>query len=599
MKKLFVSIILTLLLMLSITACGGNGDTPPEKDKEYTITWIDEKGNEIKKTAVKENTVPSNTYSVNDTAEWDYTFDGWSETSGGEVLNTLPAADKDATYYAIVSKTKVKYTVTFQTNGGSQVASQSVEYGSYAVLPETPTYEGYKFIGWCTDEALTTAVDFNAEIKTNVTYYASWNELVNMSELLKSLLSGYSLNPYSYIPEAMRPGYSANLISEGDIVSDYSNFVNVSAISSHGFGEQWNMVIKNIQESMIFFNVLSVVESISAVSVSAFNNYLDNNTADTANHTFNEGIYTVTIKFDGNIMTYVVDYTANLPILNEQTVQIALSMNLETSEKTARIQLGEANALKYTVTENSYEFAIKYLGVRRAYFSIEKDNNENVTGHIYEILTVSDVEIKSAADFYITDNYVTAVGNKADALIGFTGYISETYNKTNGKLLGYEVQETLSSITYNTIWLDLDMFDGLESIKYQAAVDDTPAKFFVNGSNTSWAAKKVGGLDLKTLSRRFDIEFKTQYFYSYDSEAEKYVEWKVSVPMLFIQEENYDTFIDDVQSTNGISLEIIISTPDFEKILLDYDTKIEPFIATKENITSETIVDFIGSKITH
>lgn len=601
MKKLLFSIIVTLLIVFSFTAC--NGETPPtppaEPDVEYTVTWIDESGKEIKKTSVKENEKPSNQYSVNDTAEWDYTFVGWSATQNGEVLTELPKATADATYYAIVTKEKVKYTVTFQTNGGSQVAAQSVEYGSLAVLPQEPTYDGHRFMGWCSDPALTTSVDWNAAIKGNVTYYASWNECVDILGLLRSLLSGYSLNPYSYIPETMRPTYSANLISSSDAISDYSDFVNISAIPSHGFGEQWNMILKNIQESTTFFNVLSAVEAVSASSVTIFNNYLDNNTSDTANHTFKDGIYNVTIKFDGNLMLYVLDYTATLPVLGEQSVQIALSMELDSAEKSVRIQLGDANALRYTIKENSYEFAIKYLGVRRAYFSVARDANDNVTGHIYEILTASGVELKSAADFYITEDYVTAVGNKADGMLGFTGYISETYDKSNGRLIGYEVQETLSAITYNTVWLDLDLFSGLQSIKYQEAVGDTPAKFFINGSSSPFATKNVGGIGLKMLSRRFDIEFRTQYFYSYNSDTEEYTEIKLSVPMLFIQEENYETFEDDFESTNNVAVELNVNNTDFNKMLSDYDTYIEPFIASKEAITSETIVNFIGTMITH
>lgn len=600
MKKLLFSIIVTLLIVFSFTACNGETPpTPPEPDVEYTVTWIDESGKEIKKTSVKENEKPSNQYSVNDTAEWDYTFVGWSATQNGEVLTELPKATADATYYAIVTKEKVKYTVTFQTNGGSQVAAQSVEYGSLAVLPQEPTYDGHRFMGWCSDPALTTSVDWNAAIKGNVTYYASWNECVDILGLLRSLLSGYSLNPYSYIPETMRPTYSANLISSSDAISDYSDFVNISAIPSHGFGEQWNMILKNIQESTTFFNVLSAVEAVSASSVTIFNNYLDNNTSDTANHTFKDGIYNVTIKFDGNLMLYVLDYTATLPVLGEQSVQIALSMELDSAEKSVRIQLGDANALRYTIKENSYEFAIKYLGVRRAYFSVARDANDNVTGHIYEILTASGVELKSAADFYITDDYVTAVGNKADGMLGFTGYISETYDKSNGRLIGYEVQETLSAITYNTVWLDLDLFSGLQSIKYQEAVGDTPAKFFINGSSSPFATKNVGGIGLKMLSRRFDIEFRTQYFYSYNSDTEEYTEIKLSVPMLFIQEENYETFEDDFESTNNVAVELNVNNTDFNKMLSDYDTYIEPFIASKEAITSETIVNFIGTMITH
>lgn len=45
--------------------------------------------------------------------------------------------------------------------------------------------------------------------------------------------------------------------------------------------------------------------------------------------------------------------------------------------------------------------------------------------------------IANLFDFYIDDDYVTAVGNKADGMIGFTGYICELYDVDTGKMLAY------------------------------------------------------------------------------------------------------------------------------------------------------------------
>ena len=598
-RSLILSLLLVFVVAMSCTACGGGnddgGDNPPVT---YNITWIDEAGATIGTTEVDENKTPGKHYTVTDTEEWDYTFEGWSTTQGGEVLTEIPAATADATYYAVVSKTKRVYTVTFVTNGGSAVSSQSVEYGSLATLPEEPTYDGFRFVGWCTDDTLTTAVNWDKAITGNTNYYASWNEMIDIGALLEALLSGYELNPYSYLPEAMLPSYSENLISKNDANKDYSSFVNVSDIPSHGFGQQWNMILDNINQSMNFFNVLSVIEALSAASITAFNNYIDENPGDTASYEFENGIYNISIDFDGEIISYAVDYTATVPVFGEQTIQLALAMNVETGEKAVRIQLGDANALKYVIKENYYEFAIKYLGVRRAFFSIERDDNGDVSGHIYEFLVYEENEIKSVADFYITDDYVSAVGNKADGMLGFTGYISELYNAESGKLIGYEVQETLSAITYNTIWLDLDVFDGIDSIKYTPAVGETPAKFFINGKTNAWETMKVGGFGLKMMSRRYDIEFRTQYFYYYDSETETYKEVKAEIPMLFIQQENYETFESDVYSNNNVRIDLTISNAELGKIISDYETLIEIFITNKDSVTSQAVVDFIGGAVT-
>ena len=487
----------------------------------------------------------------------------------------------------MVKSVKKEYTVSFVTDCDVSVNPVTLKYGETVEEP-TVKREGYRLIGWFTDSSRSTPVDWEKPITGNAVYYASWGEVVNVKALLSSLLDGYKANPYEYIPESMRPDYDKNLVNSADIITDYSSFVNVSGITT-GFGEQWNMVIENIQESGVFFNVLSVVETLSSVSVTAFNNYFDKNPADTAHHSFESGIYNVTISFDGTEIFYVLDYTGDFPIIGNETAQIMLSMNVKTGERVVRVQLGDANALKYVIGENFYEFAIRYLGVRRAYFLV-RENNGVIDGHIYEYLTVSGAEISSAADFYITDDYVTTVGNKADGMIGFNNYITEVYDVRSGKLLGYEVKETQSILEFNTLWFDLKSVSGINSIKYAADTEN----FFVNGSSAAWQSKNVS---LINFSRRFDIEFRTQYVYEYDEDSGEYAKIKISVPMFFVQEEHYSTLAKDVKEVNaGVDVAVTLSAANLNKIKNDYYTYVEVFIANKELVTVDKILEFIGEK---
>ena len=68
------------------------------------------------------------------------------------------------------------YTVTFDSNGGSSVAKQTVASGKTASKPADPTKEGYTFGGWYTDKELTEAYDFGTTVKKSITLYAKWNE---------------------------------------------------------------------------------------------------------------------------------------------------------------------------------------------------------------------------------------------------------------------------------------------------------------------------------------------------------------------------------------------------------------------------------------
>ena len=75
--------------------------------------------------------------------------------------------------YALLTSSNV--TVTFESNGGSAVAAQSVPFGSVATRPADPTRSGYVFAGWYSDQKLTRAFDFATPLDTSITLYAKWS----------------------------------------------------------------------------------------------------------------------------------------------------------------------------------------------------------------------------------------------------------------------------------------------------------------------------------------------------------------------------------------------------------------------------------------
>jgi hypothetical protein len=278
----------------------------------------------------------------------------------------------------------------------------------------------------------------------------------------------------------------------------------------------------------------------------------------------------------------------------EIKVQIALSMDLETQEKTVRVQVGDANAMVYTVSENGITMAIKYLGIRRAYLDIRKDETGAYVGHIYEYF----MGIPSAADFYINSDYVTVVGNKADGMLLTENYICELYSANTGRMLAYEVREssdTIVSVAFNTLWFDLEDIDGIDSIRYMPKTEETESdQFFINGSSDVWETKSVG---LLNPSRRFDIEFRTQYFYYYDAENEVYVKVSAQVPMLFVQEEYLDDLPDDIKSKNDVKISVALEDKHVQKLMSEYAQKIDLLIQNKDKYTVEMILNYIGSPI--
>lgn len=71
-----------------------------------------------------------------------------------------------------------EYTVTFESNGGSVVAQQSVASGSKIILPADPTKANSTFEGWYKEPTLDTAWDFDTDTVTqDITLYAKWANL--------------------------------------------------------------------------------------------------------------------------------------------------------------------------------------------------------------------------------------------------------------------------------------------------------------------------------------------------------------------------------------------------------------------------------------
>ena len=67
------------------------------------------------------------------------------------------------------------HSVTFESNGGTTVASETVAHGVAVTEPAAPTKTGYNFAGWYSDSALTTPYVFTDAVLADVTLYAKWD----------------------------------------------------------------------------------------------------------------------------------------------------------------------------------------------------------------------------------------------------------------------------------------------------------------------------------------------------------------------------------------------------------------------------------------
>ncbi|MDG5817063.1 InlB B-repeat-containing protein [Chitinispirillales bacterium ANBcel5] len=105
-------------------------------------------------------------------------FMGWNTDPNGEGNSFDPndTFEMGADNLTLHAQWKLNvYTVSFDSNGGSEVDSQRVKYGESVEEPEVPQREGYRFRGWYRDRSLSIPFDFQGVlIENDRTIYAKW-----------------------------------------------------------------------------------------------------------------------------------------------------------------------------------------------------------------------------------------------------------------------------------------------------------------------------------------------------------------------------------------------------------------------------------------
>ena len=183
LEKLFTILPKTINSAITLTAPVKNEvpQTEMETD-EYTATvaWSPEVTDKFGYSTVYTATItitPKANYTVKGIAENGYTVNG-AET----VTNEADSATITAVYAATGSKSSggsgrtKRYTVSFNTNGGNKITSQTVAKDNSVKEPTAPIKENFEFAGWYTDKELTTKYDFTEKVTKSFTLYAKWTE---------------------------------------------------------------------------------------------------------------------------------------------------------------------------------------------------------------------------------------------------------------------------------------------------------------------------------------------------------------------------------------------------------------------------------------
>ena len=188
-----------------------------------------------------------------------YIFNGWFTEPKGQGRKLEEKRHKmtaNLTVYADWKATNpdTKYTVTFETNGGSTVDSQTVIAGTAIDAPAQPTKTDYTFGGWysnalCSDGAL---VSFPYNVTADVTFYAKWESSVNTVrvtgvDLDKTSLSFTAVNMTQKLGAVIKPANATNksvtwtssnpsvaTVSNGTVTALAAGFTTITVTTADG-----------------------------------------------------------------------------------------------------------------------------------------------------------------------------------------------------------------------------------------------------------------------------------------------------------------------------------------------------------------------------
>ncbi|MBR2210676.1 MAG: cellulase family glycosylhydrolase [Fibrobacter sp.] len=185
--------------------------------RKYTVSWVNENGNEISSAQVEYGTMPAfdgEQPSKFADAQYSYTFAGWTPD--------VVAVGGDAIYTAKFNKTLRSYTVTWKNENGNVLEMDaSVDYGA------TPKFDGAIPTKPADDQYTYTFADWDPKVsvvKGNVTYTATYSAeaipvVSSSSELIEESSSSEGASSSSEQPGESSSSEESSSAANGVVVS--------------------------------------------------------------------------------------------------------------------------------------------------------------------------------------------------------------------------------------------------------------------------------------------------------------------------------------------------------------------------------------------
>lgn len=215
--------------------------------------------------AIKVEVVPTNedtsytaTYRINSQAPVSMTKSTGSSSEAVSYIGTFTMPAKHVTILVELTPTIKTYTVTFNSKGGSVVpAKTDVIEGTKVTLPSDPSYSGYVFKGWYTDETYEEVFDENTIINDDITVYAKWDAAqitrIEADYSGNNLVVGTAINKSDIEVFAVYDDNTRELLSASKfaIYPDMVNNTGNNTIEVSYSGKTANVIIYGVEETRL------------------------------------------------------------------------------------------------------------------------------------------------------------------------------------------------------------------------------------------------------------------------------------------------------------------------------------------------------------
>lgn len=597
MKKLFAVLLASVSIFCAgsiLAACGGDDKNSSDKTSDTTQTPQDTLKN-FTGITLSDKTVTYNgqAHSLAVSGEVpsgaSVTYTGNGQTNAGEYTVSAKISKEgynDLTLSAKLKINKAKFTgITFENKevvaNGSE---QSITVSGTLPAGTSVTYQSHKGTEKGTYNAVATLTNPNYETATLNATLTIKGKLEFAADAAKKIVDALMVKPdaWSFMPTALTPEKMAHTQAP---VTDFTDFTSTASISKKVIGKQLNVLYDCLDDTQTLLKYVDTVSTVGGAIASVYQNYLNTNPDNYKNFTGTAGGFTFTIELDGDKSKISVGNSA---------VSLALSYDSSTELRTGRIQVTSGAALKYEYSENELKLAVKATvsgtGVLRQLQFVRQGSS--VAGYMCEHLGTADKALKTSAVISVNSDYTSIMSNKreSDDLL-INGY-EEVYSSVTGEFVGGEVEETIKTADYDTLWFNLGDVTGFNSVKVADA-----KTVYVNNAGTAFEVSKNSILGVAT-SRKFDIEMKEVWYIEKvtDGSDISYEKKKALIPMLFVQKEDVTDFGNAVKDKNPAEFPSAPVLPATKRQAVEsrYPALKTLFDTIKQNVSYNDIVDYIG-----